>query len=237
MRRRTSLSLALILGFVTVLGSAPAVLGQEADWSHIKVTCGDQETPCDTVDGYQTYFVDMESEAYFPEVTYNETMAVRVISGTLAFRVGPGSDDVMVEHTGNGIPILVTDIEVPFGQLTDPSPIPIFTNTETVLNAEQCSQPPLSKLCRLDPSLFENTKTFVQLGETDIVYLPANSMCFVCNISNNQNAQLEIWAPGVSGTTWFDAVQSMLGPSPTRLQNQQLPGVLGWMFNPGSPCH
>jgi len=237
MRRRTSLSFALILGLITVLGSAPAVLGQEADWGNIRVTCGDKETPCTAVDGYQTYIVDMESEAYFPEVTYNETMAIRVVSGSLAFRVGPDANDVMAEHSGNGIPILVTDVEVPFGQLTDPSPLPTFKDTQTVLDATQCSQPPLSNLCRLDPSLFADTKTFVQLGETDIVYLPANSMCFVCNISNNQNAILEIWAPGTSGSTWFDAVQMMVGPIPTRLQNQELRNVRGWMFNPGSPCH
>src|SRR4051794_25915580 len=139
MRRRMSLSLVLVMGFVVMLGMAPAMLAQqgEPDWSDIKITCGGER--CAEVDGYQTYTVDLADAAFFPEVTYDTTIVVRIVEGALAFRVAPKATDVMVEAAGSGIPILQTNVKVPFGQLTAPSPIPTFTNTGRSLSAAQCS--------------------------------------------------------------------------------------------------
>jgi hypothetical protein len=245
MRRRMSLSFVLAFGFAVTLGMAPAMLARqgEPDWSDIEVTCGGER--CVEVDGYQTYGVALADSAFFPEVTYDTTIVVRIVEGALAFRVAPRATDVMVEPAGNGIPILQTNVRVPFGQLTAPSPTPTFTNTGRSLSASQCSVPPHRNLCRLDPNQFRNMVTFVQLGTDDIVYIPASSMCFVCNVTGiagtpgtvDNAARVEIWAPGNEGT-WYEVSQNQaLGPTQTRLEEQELHDISAWMLNPGSPCH
>jgi hypothetical protein len=258
MRRQVGLSFALVIGFLVTLGVPPVMLakqGSAGDWSDIVVTCGPENLPCDEIEEgrYQDYRVALLPTAFFPEITYSEAMVVRILSGTLAFRVTSPEVDIVVEHTGEGIPIVTTDIDLQVGQAPDPNNLPTYTNTgETMQQHELCSQPPLSNLCLLDAEYFldgiqtgglqtEGLKTFVQLGEGDIVYLTAGSMCFICNTTEtgDEQAQIEVWAPGYSNSTWFEVVKSMqmLGPGPTRLQEHELHDAQAWMFNPGSPCH
>src|SRR5689334_18771643 len=159
MRRRISLSVILVVGFLVALGTAPAMLakqgGDAGNWSDIVVTCGPENQACNEIERgrYQSYRVDLLPSAFFPEITYNESMVVRVISGTLAFRAT--SPDVVVESApgSNGIPILSTSpVTLPIGTAPDPAALPTYTNTgDTLEQLDKCSQPPHSRVCLLNP--------------------------------------------------------------------------------------
>ena len=250
MRRRTILSFILIAGFLAMLGMAPAMLarqGQEPDWSEIQVGCGVEFSECPEVDGNQTYTVGLSDSAYFPEIPYPETMVVKVMSGTLAFRTsGPG---VVVEFQRNELFRRVSDVPLPFGTPANTlNPLPNYDQGDA-LNSGDCSNSQLGTECILNPAVFADEMTFVELLEGDIVYVPANSTCFFCNITGidspgtvvpgNNAAVVQVWAPGQQGTTWFDLSQTnhMQGQAPARLEGQKLHDVSAWMLNPGSPCH
>jgi hypothetical protein len=168
------------------------------------------------------------------------------------FRVeGPGV--VVEQHTRNEILRRVVSDPLPFRSLTETvDPLPTYVQAEGLDNAN-CSNSPRSDLCILDPEVFADEQTFIELIAGDVVYIPANSTCFFCNISgiNSQGtpvpgtpvpdantAVVQIWAPGQPGSTWYDLSQRNLeAAAPTQLQGQGLHDVRGWMLNPGSPCH
>jgi len=272
MRRSTTLSLALTLVLVAMLGFAPGMLAKQEgqpipdpdpSFEDIFVTCNDQR--CENVEGMQTYDVDFAPHSYIPElepdVTADEVIVVRVLEGTLAFRVQTG--DVIVDPQGTGgvqapteIRMLTTfandgtPVTVPFGQ--SPSTVPDAEQPEYLVDPTKvadCSrdpQGPLQDLCLLNPAQFADEMTFVQLEPDDIVYLPAGSTCFICNVtdttpadqeSGDAPARVQVWAPG-SRFSWYERSQEVHPIETQATPVMQGPGrVVGWMFNPGSRCN
>jgi len=260
MRRSTTLPLALTLVLVAMLGFAQGMLAkQEAEpipdpapsFEDIFVTCDGQT--CENIDrGQRTYDVEFGPAAYVPELTYNEAIVVLVQEGTLAFRVQTG--DVIVDSQGiggnqapNEITILTTDVPVPFGGTPSAVPDdqqPIYSANGQMSDAD-CSrdpQGPLLDLCLLNPTQFADEMTFVQLEKDDIVYLPAGSSCFVCNITDVTHedpesgtpAKVQVWAPG-QDFSWN--VGSQQDNSLSMPITQDSGRFVGWMFNPGSRCN
>jgi hypothetical protein len=265
MRRRTRLSIALILGLIASINLTPVTLAmqgedQESDFADIAVTCdGEQCNYPDDADpnARRNYEVVFLPTAYVPERAYPEALVVKVIQGELAFRVQ--SDDVIVDPQGDAgdeqgidIPLLETTDPVPFGQPPSTlSPLPVYNDTGTSISDADCSRPPLQGLCLLPPELFADQQTFIELSAGDIVYLPAGSTCFFCNVSGavvgdpdteatpaaaeDQIAEVQVW--GVrSFFSWDSNSPSMASGTPTA-QGQDLQNIRAWRFNPGSPCH
>ena len=248
MRNRNISSFALILGLIATLGTTPGLLAQEGEppipdpdpnFDDIEITCNGEQ--CDDVGGRRIYEVDFLPTAYIPEQTYPEAMVVLVVEGELAFRVQ--SNDVIVDPQGNEgepsteIPLLVTDQVVAFGQSPkDASPQPIYSDNGTLSDAE-CSRPSIEDLCLLDPAKFSDQVTFVKLEAGDIVYLPAGSTCFFCNVTDtgDEHARVLVWAPGTD-FSWYEQGQ-LFTPDSRLIQGQGLRETRGWMLNPGSPCH
>jgi len=251
--------LALTLVLVAMLGFAPGMLAKQEgtpipdpapSFEDILVTCDGQT--CENIDsGQRTYDVEFRPAAYVPELTYDEAIVVLVLEGTLAFRVQTG--DVIVDPQGiagdaanNQITILTTDVAVPFGGTpstvpADQQPIYSVDNTKDA----DCSRPPagpLQDLCLLNPTQFADQMTFVQLEKDDIVYLPAGSSCFICNITDvthadpqsGSSARVQVWAPGrdFSWNVLSQQDNSLFTPA-----EQGSGRILGWMFNPGSRCN
>jgi len=258
------LTLTVIL--IAMLGLAPSILAKQQEetisdpapsFEDILVSCGGEA--CSNVEGMQTYTVDFLPHSYIPEQPYNEAIVVLVQEGTLAFRVQTG--DVIVDPQGidgdaasNEIRWLKTTDKsgnpqtVPFGQ--SPSAIPDdqqpIYNQGDPLTAEECSRGPLVDLCLLNPELFRDEMTFVQLEKGDIVYLPAGSSCFICNVTDTNPADQEsgdapakvlVWAPG-SNFSWYvgSRQDNSLGTQGTS-KMQGAGRTLGWMLNPGSRCN
>src|SRR5690242_1192733 len=180
MRRSTALSSVLTLVLIGMLGFVPGVLAKQdatpipdpaPSFEDIIVTCDGQA--CRPVDGMQTYNVEFNAAAYVPEKTYDEAIVVLVLEGQLAFRVQTG--DVIFDPVGIGGPgashavkILKTDITVPFGgtpstALTQPQ----YQDLGGTMTDAECSRPPLTNLCRLDPAKFADQQTFVLLEKDD----------------------------------------------------------------------
>jgi hypothetical protein len=262
MRRSTALSSVLTIG---MLGFVPGVLAKQdatpipdpaPSFEDIIVTCDGQA--CRPVDGMQTYNVEFNAAAYVPEKTYDEAIVVLVLEGQLAFRVQTG--DVIFDPVGiggpgasNAVKILKTDITVPFGgtpstALTQPQ----YQDLGGTMTDAECSRPPLTNLCRLDPAKFADQQTFVLLEKDDIVYLPAGSSCFICNTtdvthgdpSSGSPARALVWAPGPSGPqgesgfSWYVGSKADnpdgLSATPSARKSGQ---IVDWMFNPGSRCN
>jgi hypothetical protein len=263
MRRATTLPLALTLVLVAMLGFAPGMLAKQEEtpipdpapsFEDIFVTCDVGE--CELVEGrQQTYTVDFAQHSYIPElapdVTADEVIVVRVLKGTLAFRVQTA--DVIVDPQGTEISMLTTfdndgiPVTVPFGQT--PSMVPDDKQPEYIVDptkVAECSQGPLQDLCLLNPTQFADQMTFVQLEQDYIVYLPAGSTCFICNVtdtnpddqeSGDTPAKVQVWAPG-SGFSWFERSQEENSNATQATPSVQGSSrIVGWMFNPGSRCN
>jgi hypothetical protein len=253
-RRSTTLSLALTLVLVAMLGFAPGMLAKqegepipdpEPSFEDILVTCNGGE--CESVEGQQTYDVEFLPGAYVPELTYDEAIVVLVLEGALAFRVQTG--DVIVDPQGNAgdqasdeITILTTDVPVPFGETpSKASPQPVYS-ANGPMSDDDCSRGSLLDLCLLNPTQFADQMTFVQLEKDDIVYLPAGSSCFICNITDvspgdpesGSPARVQVWAPG-RDFTWHELSQQ---DNSLRMPTTEGAGrIVGWMLNPGSRCN
>jgi hypothetical protein len=240
-----------------MLGFAPGMLAKQEgepipdpdpSFEDILVTCNGGE--CESVEGQQTYDVEFLPGAYVPElapeVTDDEVIVVRVLEGTLAFRVQTG--DVIVDPQGiggdaasNQIAILTTDVAVPFGETpSKASPQPVYSANGS-MSDDDCSRGPLLDLCLLNPTQFADQMTFVQLEQDDIVYLPAGSTCFICNITDvipgdpesGSPARVQIWAPG-SEFSWYELSQR---DNSLRMPTEGSGRILGWMLNPGGRCN
>jgi hypothetical protein len=252
MRRRNTLSLALILVLVAMLGMASGVLAKQSaepivdttsKFDKVTVNCG--ELPCDQIEAVQkTYYVTFQPTAYIPENTYEEAMVVLVTKGTLAFRVQ--SPDVFIDPQGNEIqlleprdPVTHAILPVDLGQPPkDMVPQPVFEPVGPI-DPAGCSSPTVQNLCLLDPGLFQDGTRFAQLVAGDIVYLPAKSTCFFCNTTEtgDQQAEVLVWAPG-TGFDWYEQslIDNALGGTGTPT-TQGSGRIVGWMLNPGAPCH
>src|SRR5215203_702860 len=137
MRRRTSLSVWLILGLVASLGIAPSMSAKQGQEPHedlessfsidIEMTCGG--APCDVTEQFQAYDITFLPAAYIPERTYTGAMIVKVQEGTFAFRVQ--SNDVLVDPQGSEIQLLEANPPVPLG--TPPKDVmPAFNPNGTI---------------------------------------------------------------------------------------------------------
>ena len=266
MRRSNTLSLALTLVLAAMLGFAPGMLAKQEEeqepipdpapsFEDIFVTCDGERCEDGDIDiGRQrTYDVEFGPAAYVPELTYDEAIVVLVLDGTLAFRVQ--TRDVIVDPRGiagdaadKEITMLTTDVEVPFGGTPSslnatPADQPIYSVDDT--KDADCSRDPvgpLLDLCLLNPTQFADKKTFVQLEKDDIVYLPAGSSCFICNITDVSHedsksgspARMQVWAPG-RDFSWKELSQR---DNSLRMPTEQGSSrIVGWMFNPGSRCN
>jgi hypothetical protein len=266
MRRSTTFSLTLTLVLVAMLGFAPGMLAKQEQegtpipdpapsFEDIFVTCNGEKCEDEAIEiGRQrTYDVEFGPAAYVPELTYDEAIVVLVLEGTLAFRVQ--TRDVIVDPQGiggdaadNEIRMLTTDVPVPFGGTpsslnASPANQPIYSADDTI--EADCSRDPagpLLDLCLLNPTQFADQMTFVQLEKDDIVYLPAGSSCFICNITDvshedsesGSSARVQVWAPG-RNFSWKELSQR---DNSLRMPAEQGSGrIVGWMFNPGSRCN
>ncbi len=247
MRRGITLSIALILGVTLAFGITPGllakqgvILDEDPNFEDIIVNCGDGEL-CPDLEGFQTYDVLFLDAAYVPELTYTEAMVVMVVQGELAFRVQ--SDDVIIdpqgaegEARGNELALLHTDVPVEFGEPPrDASRQPVYSDAG-IFSDSDCSRPTVQDLCLLSPEQFADQTTFVKLVPGNIVYLPAGSTCFFCNVTSTGDleARVVVWTQG-SDFSWY--VQSLADNPTPSAHRQELHDVQGWMFNPGSRCH
>jgi hypothetical protein len=207
MRHRAILSLALILGVVPALNTAPllampgaqeteqCVLPMEGQYTY-KLDCAsifeeglqvEVRREAGSDDGlYAVQFLGDGGDAsnpvegaYIPERFNSEAMVVRVLAGSFAFRTqGPG---VIVDTQGQ-------DLE----GLKASTPIDLGTDPETGTPRKYANADPYlcnllvheHKLCLLDPNDFtpdDKHDVFVRLDPGDTVFLPDNSTCFLCN--------------------------------------------------------
>ena len=251
MRRRTSLSSALILGLVAVLSTAPALLAQqdqEAQEQEVKEDYsqpfyeGLEVTPRAGLgnegEQLQASDVSFDPGAYIPERTYPESMVVKVQAGTFAFRV---QSDALVDPQNDSIPILTANPPIDLGA----NPNEIFldddlSNDERTFteigDVENCSGNPPHTLCLLSPSVLG--QNFVRLVAGDTIFLPDNSTCFFCNsTATGEEAELLVWAPA-TGFSWHQLYESerAAASGTPEAQQQGVQVIQGWMFNPGSRC-
>jgi hypothetical protein len=204
MRNRTALSFALILGLVAALGLSPTLIAaQETDQGSLFSDGVDVTLDkTDKANGQKTQAIiaTFEAQAYAPERTNPEAMVVKVLKGTLAFRVQ--SPDVVLDAQGNEIQLVTSKSPIGFGQA--PSATPATGNNDPDVRfspggpmpTSTCSQT-VSSFCALNPATFSDLVTFVVLESGYTVFLPAGSTCFFCNVTptsaGDQTAQLLYW--------------------------------------------
>jgi hypothetical protein len=254
MRRRTSLSIWLILGLVAVLGTAPSILAKQGGDVRIDMDSSFEDginiERVDNPDVEASTFTFVEDAAYIPERTTDaEAIAVKVLAGTLAFRVQ--SPNVIIDPQGKEIQLVHTQPEIPLGEppMNIVSPSPSFSPGGPLMDvANACSGDiPTNTLCELNPSLFANGDTFVLLEPGYAVYLPPFSTCFFCNVTTvippadpdlqGSQARLLVWASDSEIAKWSDPNSASTDPEYTAVQGQRLHEIRSWAINPGSPCH
>jgi hypothetical protein len=205
MRRHIILSLALILGSVAALNTAPLFAMQEAERCEPRERMGEQvfRQDCDSnfsegleiaagpagrsAEAEQLYAVRFigeqgyETGAYIPERFNSEAMVVRVLAGRFAFRVqGP---DVVVDPQGQPLERLKASIPIRLGENPNVQAADRGMMRTYIDDSEfHCDlNPQGQRLCLLDPADFASGDTFVRLDQGDTVFLPENSTCFLCN--------------------------------------------------------
>jgi len=239
MRRRTTLSFALILGLVAVVSTAPTLLAkqerevfQDEESRFVEgVTVTTSDESGRQGEQLQSFDVTIAPNAYIPERTYPESMVVKVQSGTFAFRV---QSDVLVDPEADDFAILEANPPIPLGG--NPEEDRVGRTFDPVGTVENCSGTAPQSLCLLDPDVLG--ENFVRLQAGDLVYLPDNSTCFFCNTTElDAEAELLVWTPA-TGFSWqqlYEANLSIRSDSTVAL-DQGLRVTRGWMFNPGSNC-
>jgi hypothetical protein len=261
MRRRTSLSLTVILGLVGTLGMTPhLVVAQEPEQTRvdeqsrfsdgISVELDPTERDIATAN-QQVRAVPLvfEAQSYVPErrTPRNETMVVKILQGRFVFRVQ--SPDVIVDPQGNEIQLMTADPPIPLGESPadslggrspDPNPESRFSEGGP-MPLSGCSNTDPS-LCALNPALFANGDTFVVLERGYTVILPPMSTCFFCNTTpvaeGDQTARALFWVSGEGYKEWTgEELVLSTEPDQTLAQRQGLHEIRGWMLDPGSPCH
>jgi hypothetical protein len=254
MRRRTSLSFALILGLIAALGIAPGIVAGQFE---VKIdptsefTEGIEISQIDNANTEAFKITFLEDASYIPERTTspNEAMVVKVLAGTLAFRVQ--TPDVVVDPQGEQLRLIHTQPDNPIPLGTPPEsmdPLPQFSANGDVANVCVGDVPTYPyTLCELDPVDFETGDTFVLLEPGHAVFLPSSTTCFFCNVTSiipptDQQEQVEppallVWASAGAIEAWAQPPDGTESSGPTYVQSQGLHHVRGWMFNPGSPCH
>jgi hypothetical protein len=252
MRRRTSLSVWLILGLVTVLGTAPSILAKQGEDvrtdpdSSFKDGISIEHVDNRDVDAFRFTFT--EDAAYIPErTTDTEAIVVKVLAGTLAFRVQTPS--VVVDPQGHDIQRVNAQPEIPLGEAPmniNPSPSltpgGVFTEVMNACTGDR----PTNTLCELDPRLFAKGDAFVLLEPGYTVYLPPHSTCFFCNVVSvvppadpslqGLQTQLLVLSSNSGVETWVEGSAST-DPKYSAIRGQRLHDARGWAINPGSPCH
>jgi hypothetical protein len=262
MRRRVRLSLVLAIGLVAMLGLAPAMLAKQGEQGEqVRIDPTSDFTDGITIESdeklnKQVHTFTFEDAAYIPERTTppEESIVVRVLSGTLVFRVqSPG---VLVDSVGKPIQLVKADPTIDLGippksllppEDTDPSNDPQFSLAGDITDVANSCVGTLTdfSICQLNPSIFANGDRFVLLEAGFTVYLPPNSTCFFCNVATlkllgeepSGPTELMVWSTPDGLATWEKLPTTSIDPGTTRLQSQELHDVRGWMLNPGSPCH
>jgi hypothetical protein len=185
-----------------------------------------------------------ETGAYIPERFNSEAMVVSVLSGSFAFRtqgqgviVDPYEDQPLERYAAT----------IPIGPGEDPNIRTAAANESRIFNeaaAEdsfpcELNLPDGRTVCLLDAQHvdeFKQGEFFVRLDPGDTVYLPSNSMCFLCNTEQigSEPAEVLIW----SSTTGFSgALENPPQANSQGTPSAQGPGrFVGWAFNPGSNC-
>jgi len=280
MPRHINVSLALILGLAVALNTAPLFAQEVLECNQAEEVSG-FNLDCDSVfaeglkikptleDGlpYRYYDVQFDNEvngagAYIPERFNQEAMVVKVLEGAFAFRVmGPGVIvDPVTDPQGRRLEKFTASPPIPLGENPDEAGVDPndsgIRRTYEVAPTEQdfncdVDLPDGRTVCLLVETDFEQGDTFVRLEPGDIVYLPSNSTCFLCNTdridpttgqvdpNSDVPAQLLIW----SSTTGFngdlnDAANTMAALShDNSLATQGSGTIVGWMLNPGSSCN
>src|SRR5215217_6478979 len=122
MRRRTTLTFALILGLLAVVSTAPALLAKqdqvisqdESSPFHEGISVLRGGTLAEKGEKLQSDTFTFNHGAYVPERIYPTGMVVKVLKGTFAFRV---QSDVLVDPQNTTIKILEADSPIPVGSV------------------------------------------------------------------------------------------------------------------------
>jgi hypothetical protein len=192
------------------------------------------------VAGEEDYFTG----AYIPERNSPEAMVVEVVAGNFAFRAQK-SPGVIVVAQGPELETYTANIPIGLGENpNDRAQGREFREEGAPFDCVQ-NLPDGRVICLLDTEdidRFEEGEIFVRLEPGDTVYLPDNSMCFLCNterIDPNAPAELLIWSSttGFTGALEFatNSVSSPQSDSTATMQGSS--GIVGWMFNPGGRCN
>jgi hypothetical protein len=241
MRRHTTLSLAISLGLLAIVSTAPTLLAKQEERVIYQdeesllsedITVNASDDPNQKGEKLQAFDVGFAAHAYIPERTYPESMLVKVQTGTFAFRV---QSEVLVDPEAADIEVLEANPPIPLG--SNPNKDHAGRTFDPVGTVQNCSGTPPHVLCLLDPDVLG--ENFVQLEAGDLVYLPDNSTCFFCNTTElDAGATLLVWAPA-TGFSWYEMDQAGLstGFDSTVAVDQGLRTIRGWMFNPGSRCN
>jgi hypothetical protein len=236
MRRRTTLSFALILGLLAGVSTAPTLLAKQdqqyqevkQDWRSsfsrdITIRPSVQKDSGEMGGQLPAFEVTFGDGAYIPERTYLGSMVVKVQSGTFAFRV---QSEVLVDPQDEDIAILEAVPPIPLGGYPDDNHVGRSFDQVTAPDntVQNCSGTTPNRLCLLDPD--ELGERFVRLRPGFIVYLPDNSTCFFCNttaldaqsetvaasgspVAQEQEGQPEllVWAPA-NGFNWLQLYET-----------------------------
>ena len=188
--------------------------------------------------------VDYETGAYIPERNSPEAMVVEVVAGNFAFRA-QRSPGVIVVTQGPELETYTATVSIRPGENpNDRAQGREFKEAGEPFNCDQ-NLSDGRVVCLLDTedvARFEQGEIFVRLEPGDTIYLPDNSMCFLCNterIDSTVPAELLIWSSttGFTGALEFVA-SAMATPHPGSTPTMQGSGrIVGWMFNPGGRCN
>jgi hypothetical protein len=156
----------------------------------------------------QSYLFTFESDAALPEYPYPEVMVVKVASGRFAIRVG-NEDLVIVDPQGKPIWITtVTEENLVSGEEND-----VVRNGD----GSECTT-----LCALPPDVT------VLIEQDMTVYLPGDTTCFFCNMTDD-DAELLVYpaVPRGEAFSWtqLQKIQSHQGDGPRYYRSAEIPSL------------
>ena len=178
--------------------------------------------------------------AYIPERYSSQAMVVKVLAGSFAFRTqGPG---VIVAPQDQTLGMYFTNLPIGYGtNPNDRNPGEESVRREfTEDGSFPCDLNPSGQaVCSLDPSRFENGDVFARLDPGDIVYLPDDSTCFVCNteLIDGIPPEVLIWTPATGFNGDLELATNAMAPQESTPTAQGPARIVGWAFNPGSRCN
>lgn len=238
MRRYAAVSSALILGIAAAIGLMPGLLAaQEVDQTSIFAEGVETSVAIEGEQSSAFRIAFLEPGSYIPERINPAAMVVRVLSGSIAFRVQ--TPDVLVDPQYTTPQLTFADSPINLGANPNDG-LPRSFSPGGDLPSPCVEIVPGYILCPLNPADFASGEAFVVLEAGYTIYLPPGSACFLCNVTDlaqqeEEPAEVLIWTTNEGFAEWSTDPQGAMAQPGTTVDSG-LHSTRAWMLNPGSNC-